>query len=265
MREGARTLPLWRACLTLSDRFLVLSKEMVAHYREVLKPTSDVARNAAKFEFIYSIVDFSKFFPQRDDGRAALRARLGIEAGRPALVYVGRFDDKKAQLDFIREAGPLLAAKSPDAITYLVGDFDPEREEYAAACAAEVKRLGLEDRIRFMGYSARSADWYGAADVVVLASRREGLPRCVIEGIACGAPVVAFDVCSVREVLEAHECGVAVPHGDYRKLASEIAALLQDGERLAAYRSKGPAVAAALFDGPANAARYSQLAATLAR
>jgi glycosyltransferase involved in cell wall biosynthesis len=265
LRSEGKTIPLWRACLAICDRFLVLSEEMVAHFREALRPTSDHPRNAAKFSFIYSIVDKAIYYPVSRAERIELRKKLAIAEGRPALAYVARFDDKKAQLDFIRSALPRIAQEDSSVVTYFVGDFDPAGNSYAAACEAEVGRLGLADNVRFVGYSGRVADWYRAADIVVLASKREGLARCIIEGISCGAPVVSFAVSSAHEILTRHECGIVVEAGDYQRLAGEILSLLKGGERMELYRERGTRTALELFDAGRNAGRYKEFLQELLR
>lgn len=264
LREGSRSVGMWRRALGLCDRFLVLSREMAASWRRDLEPASSRPANRDKFSHLYSIVDRTRFHPVGPRERDHLRATLGIDPARPAIVYVGRFDDKKAQRDFIDHALPALKAVRPDAVTYFVGDFEPDRDPYAAGCAAAVDRLGMRDQVRFMGYSPHAADWYRAADIVALASRREGLPRCMIESLGCGAAFVSFDVCSTREILEGHDCGIAVPHGDYRALAGAIADLLGDDARRNAYQRKGPVLVAELFDPAINGARYEALLAEVA-
>ena len=262
MMEG-RPVGQWKRALTLCDRFLVLSKEMIESWRADLRPASESAHNRDKFAYIYSIVDRDVFFPVEEAARGELRQVLGIEEGRPVLAYVGRFDEKKAQLDFIELALPELKRRRPDAITYFVGDFVPEADPYAAKCAAAVMRLGLSDTVRFMGYSPRTADWYRAADIVLLASRREGLPRCMIESLACGTAFTTFDVCSAREILEGYDCGMVVPGGDYIAFAAVCAVALDDPERLARYRARGPTLTEQLFDSMRQGAQYDALARRL--
>jgi glycosyltransferase involved in cell wall biosynthesis len=258
MIEGGN-VRMWRAALQRCDRFLLLSKEMVASWKRDLGPVSEMPGQAAKLAYLYSIVDRSRFSPVGSEKRAELCRELGIDPGRPAIVYVGRFEEKKAQLALIREALPLLAAARPEAMVYFVGDYEPETHPYAAACAAAVAELGLTGQVRFMGYSPRTADWYRAATIVLLASRREGLARCMIESLACGASFVSFDVCSAREILEGQDCGVVVPRGDYAALAKACGDLLGDSSRREHFSARGPAVATALFDSGTNAKGYRAL------
>ena len=263
MREGAKTVWLWRKALDLCDCFLVLSQEMVDYWVRDLKPASDKPANRAKFAYIYSIVDQKIFHPVDAAARTALRGEFGVDESRPALVYVGRFDDKKAQLDFIRGSVARLKQLKPEAITYFVGDFEPDKDPYAADCLKAVQELGLEDNVRFAGYSPRVADWYRAADIVLLASRREGLPRCMLESLGCGAAFVSLDVSSVREILEGHDCGVVIGGRDYDKMADEIVALINDPDRMRAYQERGPRVVDQLFVGEVNIEQYRTLATRL--
>ncbi|MEM1103099.1 MAG: glycosyltransferase family 4 protein [Pseudomonadota bacterium] len=258
MRPGAKSTWAWRLALKLADRFLVLSKEMEESWRRDLQPASLEPKHASKFAYLYSIVDPAVYGPVDDARRGELRSELKMEAGRKAVVYVGRFEEKKAQLPFIEQAIPKLKAENPDALVYFVGDFAPEKDAYAAACADAIERLGLQDAVRCVGYSARIADWYRASDVVALASQREGLPRCVIEALACGATIATFDVCSTREVVEAHEFGFVVSQGDYAGLSAAIDRALGDEELRAAVRVRAPQFTAQTFDPRRNGARYAE-------
>ncbi|MCW3848505.1 glycosyltransferase family 4 protein [Sphingomonas sp. LB-2] len=261
MIEGGN-VKMWKGALARCDRFLVLSQEMLDAWKRDLAPESEGPAAAGKFAFLYSIVDRTRFFPVDAAAKRALRGELGIEDAQPALAYVGRFEPKKAQLALIREVLPRVAEDVPEAITYFVGDFEPERDAYASACADAVEALGLGDRVRFMGYSPRTADWYRAADLVYLASEREGLARCMIESLACGAPFVSVDVCSAREILEKHDCGLAVPQHNPFALAQAIGQVTHDGTLRAHFAMRGPRVAEALFDKRQNGLNYRKLLAT---
>lgn len=254
MRDGADRRK-WRLFLKLADRFLVLSAEMEAGWEQQLSPLS--SRDAAKFRHLYSIVDRGRFSPAPD--RSAVRARLGLPAEGPVLVYAARFETKKGQLPFIREAMPGIAAARPDTIVHFLGDFAPDRDAYADACAQAVQELGLAEHVRFEGHVPGIEDWYRAADLILLASQREGLARSMIEGVACGTPVVSFSVCSAREVLEARGVGVAVNQGDYGEFAAATVGLLDDDNARAAMAARGPEVAGELFDPQQVGAGYAAL------
>jgi glycosyltransferase involved in cell wall biosynthesis len=260
MREGASKRK-WRFYLKLSDQFLVLSREMRADWQKWLSPLS--SRDASKFRHLYSIVDKIRFSPASD--RDAVRTRLGLPSYDPVLLYAARFEPKKGQLPFIREALPQILRARPDAIFHFLGDFAPDRDAYASACVQAVHELGFAERVRFTGHTPSVEDWYRAADLILVASEREGLARCMIEGIASGTPVVSFAVCSAHEVLEAHGVGVVVPQRDFTAFAAAAVALLNDTDARDEMAARGPRVAAELFDPERVAAGYATLVDELTR
>jgi glycosyltransferase involved in cell wall biosynthesis len=235
----------WRLARRLSTRLLVLSKEMGTTLARRLRMD---AAGAARLEQIYSAVDVEKFSPAAPERRAALREKLGMGADTFAVGVVAAFDPRKGQLEFLKESVPRLLRSTPRARVYFVGDFDPEGDEYARGCLEASKAAGLEGRVTFAGYARDVADWYGALDAVAVASRNEGLARCTIEAAACGTPVVSFDVCSAREILEARGCGLVVRRGDFGALADALASLASDEGARARLGGRGAAAARELFD-----------------
>jgi glycosyltransferase involved in cell wall biosynthesis len=188
-----------------------------------------------------------------------LRARLGIRPGEFAVGYLGIFIERKSQLPFIREAAARLVRSVPDAKVYFIGDFDAERNEYARRCSEAVSELGLGSRVSFVGYTPDVADWYRALDSVAVASRMEGLSRGMIEALACGTPVVSFEVCSAKEVLAENGCGFVVQHGDYGALVEGLARLAADEVERRRLGERGVHAARELFDPRRVVGEYEEL------
>ncbi len=248
----------WQLARRVSSRQLVLSKEMSAALaRRLGIKESGAAR--ARLGHIYSAVDLERFSPADSAERAALRVKLGIDANCFAVGVVAAFEPRKGQLDFIREAASRLVRSAPRARVYFVGDFDPEGSDYARRCLEEAESAGLMKSVSFVGYTERVDDWYRALDAVAVPSRNEGLARCMIEAVACGTPVVSFDVCSAREVLEERGCGVVVAGGDHAGLAGALARLATDASERERLGSRGVAAARELFDPREVVSRYERL------
>jgi glycosyltransferase involved in cell wall biosynthesis len=79
-----------------------------------------------------------------------------------------------------------------------------------------VSKLGLEQRVRFLGQVAPDilAEIMAAADVLCLCSAREGWPNVVHEALACGTPVIATDVGGVRKLIGSQSYGHVIPIND---------------------------------------------------
>lgn len=130
--------------------------------------------------------------------QAAAKATLAIRG--PLVVSVGALIPRKGQA-FVIDALPLLPN---DTVLALIG-----RGEDEAALKAQAERLGVADRVRFMGALPQSviADWLAAADVMALPSSSEGLANAWVEALASGTPVVTCDVGGARDVIAGPDAG----------------------------------------------------------
>ncbi|WP_205666097.1 glycosyltransferase [Aquabacter cavernae] len=163
-------------------------------------------------EVIPNAVDTNRFVP---GDRAAARARLGLPQDARIVGAAGRLEAVKGQ-------DVLVAAMAgvPDAMLVLIG-----KGSQMEALQAQTARLGLSDRVRFLGHRSDMPSLYPAFDLVSLPSRNEGLPLSVLEAQACGIPVVATDVGSVREGI-CPDTGMVVPPEDPPAMAAAITRML---------------------------------------
>ncbi|HJT41312.1 MAG TPA: GT4 family glycosyltransferase PelF [Sphingobium sp.] len=126
----------------------------------------------------------------------------GGDPARPLVALIGRVVPIKDIKTFIRAAAIVLA-EMPEARFAVLGPLD-EDTDYAEDCEALVKELGIDDALRFEG-RVNVADWMSRIDLLVLTSLSEAQPLVILEGGACGVPVVAPDVGSCREMIEGRD------------------------------------------------------------
>jgi glycosyltransferase involved in cell wall biosynthesis len=119
----------------------------------------------------------------------------------------------------------LLRAQRP-ATLLLVGDGEDE-----ARVRALCTELGLDNDVRFMGFTRNPYALLARGTLSVLTSRFEGLPNVLIESMAVGVPILST-ACQYGpiEVLGDNEYGVLVPVGDAAAFAQAAARLLDDPE-----------------------------------
>lgn len=140
----------------------------------------------------------------------------------PAIVTVAGMNERKGIADLIAAFG-LLASAHPTARLHLVGD-GPQREEFERLA----ERSPAAARIHFEGFQSDPTPWLRAADIFVLASRRESFPIVIGEARAAGCAIVATDVDGVPESLDDGKAGVLVPARDPAHLAAAMGGLLAD-------------------------------------
>lgn len=180
-------------------------------------------------------VDVARFAP--------LRARRPQQVPR-VLGLIGRIVPIKDIKTFIRAIG-VLAAQLPEVQGWLIG---PEEEDpaYVEECRALVRSLGLEARIRFLGFQ-KVEDLLPQLGLLVLTSISEAFPLVIGESHASGLPVVATDVGACRDLIEGKApedralgpAGEVVPIADPEALARAALGLLTDAPRWHAAQQAG--------------------------
>jgi glycosyltransferase involved in cell wall biosynthesis len=154
-------------------------------------------------------VDLKRFTPV---DRVAARAALGVEGF--VLLSVGSLIARKGH-ELTIEA----LTRHRDC-TLLIAGQGPMRGELEALA----HRLGVADRVRFLGEipHAELPKVYSAADVMVLASAREGWANVLMESMACGVPVLATDVNGTRECIRSPAAGVLLRNRTAAALAGVL-------------------------------------------
>lgn len=143
-----------------------------------------------------------------------------VEAGeKPVVLMVSRLVREKGCLDYIE-----LARRLSGRATFVhVGPM--EHDQTDALSRAELDEAS--EAVTFVGAVDDIRPYLASADIFVLPSYREGIPRAAIEAAATGRPVVAYDVRGVREVID-RSTGLLVARGDCAALAAVVARLIDD-------------------------------------
>jgi glycosyltransferase involved in cell wall biosynthesis len=185
----------------------------------------ELGAEAGKIRTLRNGVDLSHFHPCE---REAARRRYGVEGPSPVLLSVGHLIERKGHHIAIEAAARVRSAR-----LVIAGD-GPDR----ASLEALVERLGIAERVRFLGRVAQAdlAELYSAADILVLASSREGWANVLLEAMACGTPVVATDVWGTPEVVAAPEAGLLVKERAGPAFAAAVERLLAAPSERAATR-----------------------------
>ncbi|HSK41863.1 MAG TPA: glycosyltransferase family 4 protein [Arenibaculum sp.] len=142
-------------------------------------------------------------------------------------AFVGRMLEDKG-VHVLAEAVRRVRARGVDLHLRLVGTPDPENP--TAVPERLLRDWAAEPGIEWVGHSPDIPGVWAAAHIAVLPSRREGLPKSLLEAAACGRAIVATDVPGCREIAIAGRNAILVPPDDPSALADALAHLARDHE-----------------------------------
>lgn len=148
--------------------------------------------------------------------RAAMRESLGI---RDSFLWLSA-----GRLEPVKNYGSLLRAFAhlPASARLAIAGTGSQENELRILASA----LGIETRVRFLGFVPDLLPWTQAADAAVLSSNWEGLPMALLEAAACELPCVATAVAGSREIVVDQDSGFLIPPGNTDALSIAMAKLM---------------------------------------
>ncbi|MFN2537194.1 MAG: glycosyltransferase [Mycobacteriales bacterium] len=194
-----------RWCCSWADHVLVQSEEDLR-----VLPEAGICP-ARKLTYLGNGIDLARF--------AQVPAPAADPHRRPVVLMISRLVAEKGCRDFLATAEQLQG----------IADFvhvGPQEEDQRDRLSAEELRRA-SSYVHFVGAVPDVRPALAQADVVVLPSYREGIPRAAMEAAATGRPVVAYDIRGVREVIPPASALLA-PVGDVRRLTELVRELVLD-------------------------------------
>lgn len=219
-----------------ADKIVSVSQGSADAYIQIAKDAP------AHVEVIYNPIDFAMIDPKK--AQPVTHAWFQDKT-MPTLLAVGR-------LDAVKDYPMMLRAvkRVQDSLPCRLVILGTGAEH--AALAALITEMGLTDRVDLAGFTDNPYAYMANADALLLSSMREGLPNVLIEGLACGCPIVSTDCESgPDEILEGGRWGALVPVGDSDAFADAIINTLRQPRDKNTLRER-----AAYFELSTIAARY---------
>lgn len=193
-----KTEVVWRHCPWLyfwiekhfigkMNQIFIVREDAVALYRE------RYPKKASQISFLPTWSDEDVFISLAEAERRREKENLGrthgLDPAHPWLLFVGRFEGQKDPR-LLLESFRRLNGRAADADLIMIGEgsLEPEIQGF-------ISRHNLGKRVHLMGPQSQTgiAQWMNAADLFVLSSAFEGMPRVVVEALQCGLPVVSTD------------------------------------------------------------------------
>ncbi|WP_025027144.1 glycosyltransferase family 4 protein [Caldalkalibacillus mannanilyticus] len=154
-----------------------------------------------------------------------IRKGLGIGENTKVILMGARLEPIKDP-EFLVHAIDLLNKKNiHDFVCLLAGNGPLENH-----IEQKITELNLQDRVKLIGFKKNIHPYIKLANIVVLTSQKEGIPRIIMESMSFKKPIVASDVIGTNELVIDTKTGYLVEYKDVSKLASSLEKLLNDDE-----------------------------------
>lgn len=208
----------WRGFYALMN----LAKCWIANSHATAQDIQPHARRPVSV--IPNAIDLEDFDRRASDQSSLAKQMLSSRAHHVAMV--GLLNPWKNLSDFVQLAS-IISRNRDDVTFYIVGAGN---QTYEVQLRAQVKEMGLEGCVRFLGYVNCIPGFLSQMDLLAHTTSREPFGRVFIEAMAARKPVVAFDNGGAVEIVVNGETGLLVPEGGLNAMADAVSYLLDNPE-----------------------------------
>lgn len=215
----------WRRNLLQAvDQYVIRTFDLVtAHCEDTYRKT--LARGVPPRRLRVLISGFeATALPAPPGERRRRRRAAGVADDEVLLANVARLYPEKVHDSLLRIFQAVLE-RCPRARLFIAGVGPREAELKALS-----RRMGLEARVRFVGFVGDLPTFLSLVDVMVHPAAIEGVPQAIGAGMAAGLPIVASAVGGLPEILEHGKTGLLIPAGDEGAFAQAVLSLIQAPE-----------------------------------
>lgn len=194
----------------LADYYVTLTKEDMMEFARHF-------RGRCKIKYIYNACE-------------SLGMAGGYDLNSKSIITVGMNREDKGY-DMLVDVARIVAEKHPDWTWNVYGNmqYDPELTKVVLD---KVREYRLENFLLFHGLKNDMSPYYKEAGIMVMTSRREGLPMVLLEARGFGIPMVAFDIkTGPSEIIDDGKNGYLVEPYDLQHMADRVCDLIEDRER----------------------------------
>jgi len=204
-----------KALYYFTDAVITLSESQKSDLIENLK-----IKNDKKILTIPLGLELNKFI-ESSANKKALRESAGINDSAIVIGTISRLTEIKNLSLLLKAAKTLGDGENYYFTIYGDGELRSELEE-------ESIELGIDQRVKFMGWCENAENAYPTFDAFVLTSTNEGTPHTIIEAMASGIPVVATNVGGIKDMIENGKTGFVVNPDAHEEIVEAIKRLIAD-------------------------------------
>lgn len=181
--------------------------------------------------------------------KVGARQRLGLPVEGDLLLFgaIGGTKDPRKGFDLLIPSLAKLKQKRPQVKLVVFGEAEPPSDVHLPIPVCHLGYIDEDERL---------LDTYSASDVVIIPSRQDNLPNMGLEALACGRPVVAFDIGGLPDIIDHRETGYLATPFDHDDLTNGLDWVLSDRDRLRRLEDNARAQAVSRFSPSAIVPQY---------
>jgi glycosyltransferase involved in cell wall biosynthesis len=209
-------------------RHKIIEKLNARHLTNRMIAVSQDLKNylaAKKFDESKITVILNGIKPERKEplhAESEIRTRLDINAGRTIIGTIGRIVSVKGYDYLLKGAGKVIEKK--DKVIFLIVGDGPLLEKMKKLS----NELGIEEYVRFAGFSDHPRDMLRLFDIFIMTSFHEGIPMVLLEAMSMSKPIIATNVGGIPEIIKNGRNGVLIPARDSEAISAACLYLLND-------------------------------------
>ncbi|WP_454630062.1 glycosyltransferase family 4 protein [Bradyrhizobium cenepequi] len=178
---------------------------------------------ANRVRVIYGFVPVPEFSPAEANLQESIRREIGIGREPKIICGCGSIEHRKGTDIFVEVAVEVIRRNGdiPAHFVWIGGS-----REGVETMRKHLIRLGLADRVHFVGSKSNVASYFEAADIFLLTSREDPFPLVMLEAALHEIPIVCFDETGGAPEFLLHDSGFVVPKFDIGKMSDKVMELL---------------------------------------
>ncbi len=250
--ENAQDLKL-RSYIWLGNQFLKRFDHVAPLSTQLLADLDQIGVNRKKVTYIQNGVDLDEVEAQFSDPDNP----LVHEKKMKRVGFIGQLISRK-NITHLLDVFAEVTDKFPQAELVLIGDGD-ERQQLELQAAQKL----AGKQVSFLGFRDDRLAWLQSFDAFVMTSSLEGIPRCLMEAMAMGVPICAYDISGVDQLIEHGVNGQLAPFGDKAQLAAHLHQILSDDAFASDLAQRARDYVYERFSGQRMAGEYVELYQTM--
>ena len=179
-------------------------------------------RNNGEVSKIHGVGIEKEKYIIKDFDKSEYRKKLGLSDDEFVILVLAELNKNKNHIQLIK-AMNLLKDKYPNIKAVFAGKGLLEKQ-----IKEDIDKYNLSNNVRLLGWRDDVKELLNCCDIVGLFSKREGLGKCLLEGMICGKSVIATNTRGPRELIVNNENGFLIEINDYEKTANAIKKIYLD-------------------------------------